>query len=1271
MSSSYINVNSETVNDKDIWSDNPMDVDLNNKYEYVSVRKRTNETWGQFSDPKRWANFAQDGENGPAGESAVVAYVDNPMDSVLLDADGNATAGFPCVTNFHVYKGSEELQVTDLTWIASENLTSGVTVTKGVNKYATLTVSQLPASSNAKVNFTMTATADGKTYIGTFMINKISASAPNIIVDMSNDNINVPCDSDKNILTSTFPIENTINAYKGGEEINITNVTCDNSSVEFTRSGKYLSITSLPSFTDTLDITLNIELEGESTRTVSFRIIKVVPGAPGEDAVFYEMKTNLGTIKVDTNGNIVNSELEASILYRKGSRTTRISVADLPENYKLYYSIDNDNLTYSFPSNGKLDLSEAITGELDLDRFVSLTLTQNGTVIDGPERIYMVHDGTPGAQGPQGIQGPQGPQGEQGIQGEKGEDGQTNYFHVAYADSADGKTNFNHTSGKYIGTYIDEVEADSNNYLDYTWRQFEGAQGPQGAQGIQGENGADGRTQWLHIAYATSDTGANFNVAPFDGATYMGTYVDFNEADSTNPSDYTWTKYVGPSSTIYKLSASDTCIRKSNINETKNTEDIVVSILKISGENSETVSVGTLPSAYEVKYTNSGSTPTRVTLNSMMTIKVNSMNSVSEYVKYDLYYTQTGQSDPILVDSITIPVLADGVEGAAGKIMYFAGEWKSGQLYEADETSTPYVYDESGKDGYNYFFLIRENNNTIKYTSPYTDWDNNSSYDTNSWKPIPNFEVIYSKVGLFDTANVGPAVFYKDWVFSQTDINGGTSYNTFDGDPINGAFKPATWFNFKTGEGSLANGNIYWTKDGDVTFGSDVKLTWASISDAVNDNFEVPEGGLSEGEVEDIISRTEISGTQIKTGAITANHLAANSITSDKIAAGAITADDIAANAITAGKIAAGAITSDKIAAGAVTADDIAANAITAGKIASGAITADKIAAGAITANKVAADVFSAIEIDADQITSGTISADMIDADAIQLKRLNTEPDTNSSNVVIEGNSVTINDSDSQTICLFSDNSLGLSSNTAFRETSSNSKTLYDWDSDSALGTIGYFYTSNSVVTGNINTTSSISAEIGYLTSGQLIKFEWIIPTTLDMSSRLTSSSNYIEISKYVQVDVYCDGTLVGTIGSTAATSSSATGSSANKKLTRIYSGSATYITQSNGTYTFKPKVAGTYKGNLSSSGVISQTVDNATFTVTYGDNNTACLTSICKDGIIIKNAANGIFMGDNVIMFKMGDYGIKISPTGITYATNLTSYQNGTLNSANWKTLL
>lgn len=91
----------------------------------------------------------------------------------------------------------------------------------------------------------------------------------------------------------------------------------------------------------------------------------------------------------------------------------------------------------------------------------------------------------------------------------------------------------------------------------------------------------------------------------------------------------------------------------------------------------------------------------------MMTIKVNSMNSVSEYVKYDLYYTQTGQSDPILVDSITIPVLADGVEGAAGKIMYFAGEWKSGQLYEADETSTPYVYDENGKDGYNYFFLIR------------------------------------------------------------------------------------------------------------------------------------------------------------------------------------------------------------------------------------------------------------------------------------------------------------------------------------------------------------------------------------------------------------------------------------------------------------------------------------------------------------------------------------------------------------------------------------
>src|SRR5699024_9839515 len=76
-----------------------------------------------------------------------------------------------------------------------------------------------------------------------------------------------------------------------------------------------------------------------------------------------------------------------------------------------------------------------------------------------------------------------GRDGEQGIPGPKGEDGHTPYFHVAYANSADGTVDF-HTSdssGKtYIGQYTDFEQNDSTNPKDYKWSKIKGDKGDQG-----------------------------------------------------------------------------------------------------------------------------------------------------------------------------------------------------------------------------------------------------------------------------------------------------------------------------------------------------------------------------------------------------------------------------------------------------------------------------------------------------------------------------------------------------------------------------------------------------------------------------------------------------------------------------------------------------------------------------------------------------------------------------------------------------------------------
>ncbi|AYG21680.1 phage tail protein [Lacticaseibacillus paracasei] len=83
----------------------------------------------------------------------------------------------------------------------------------------------------------------------------------------------------------------------------------------------------------------------------------------------------------------------------------------------------------------------------------------------------------------------QGKDGADGVPGAKGADGKTPYFHIAYADSSDGKTNFSlDTPGsrKYIGSYTDFTQADSTNPALYSWQLVQGPQGPQGPQGVPG-----------------------------------------------------------------------------------------------------------------------------------------------------------------------------------------------------------------------------------------------------------------------------------------------------------------------------------------------------------------------------------------------------------------------------------------------------------------------------------------------------------------------------------------------------------------------------------------------------------------------------------------------------------------------------------------------------------------------------------------------------------------------------------------------------------------
>lgn len=155
-----------------------------------------------------------------------------------------------------------------------------------------------------------------------------------------------------------------------------------------------------------------------------------------------------------------------------------------------------------------------------------------------------------GEQGPQGLRGLQGEKGDQGIQGPKGadgKDGKTTYFHIKYSavSNPTSASQMTETPSKYIGTYVDFTQTDSDDPKKYSWQQLEGSQGPQGKQGISGTNGADGKTSYLHIKYS-NDGGKTFtgNSGEDIGA-YIGTCVDYAKDDPTSVGTYKWAKIKG------------------------------------------------------------------------------------------------------------------------------------------------------------------------------------------------------------------------------------------------------------------------------------------------------------------------------------------------------------------------------------------------------------------------------------------------------------------------------------------------------------------------------------------------------------------------------------------------------------------------------------------------------------------------------------------------------------------------------------------------------
>ena len=188
---------------------------------------------------------------------------------------------------------------------------------------------------------------------------------------------------------------------------------------------------------------------------------------------------------------VVNNEYTESVT--STSKIVLPNAITMSTEYQLEYTATTNNVWMQLNFGGVADSSQVdFDVKIEVENLTNpVKYTYMGTYSD-----FTSGDSTnPSDYNWSLIKGADGADGKDGVPGKPGADGKTPYFHIAYADSSDGKTNFSlDTPGsrKYIGSYTDFTQADSTNPAVYSWQLVQGPKGDTGPQGPQGPRGPQG-----------------------------------------------------------------------------------------------------------------------------------------------------------------------------------------------------------------------------------------------------------------------------------------------------------------------------------------------------------------------------------------------------------------------------------------------------------------------------------------------------------------------------------------------------------------------------------------------------------------------------------------------------------------------------------------------------------------------------------------------------------------------------------------------------------
>lgn len=247
---------------------------------------------------------------------------------------------------------------------------------------------------------------------------------------------------------------------------------------------------------------LNSEIDGERSYVSLYGFTEILPGrittdkiVSGDGTSYFDMLANamkLGDmLQYNVNGD-GRLKLRGTIVQSQSGDESPIGC--FRGNFNaLYTYYSGDEATY------------LINGSYSTYRYINATPSKGHLPTESNYWTVV-------AQGQKGDKGQQGEAGRNGIDGKNGRDG---------AQGAKGDKGERGPQG------------------------LQGIQGPRGEQGVAGAVGANGKTSYFHVKYSNVANPTNASQMNETGGDYLGTYVDFTEADSTDPTKYKWVRTKG------------------------------------------------------------------------------------------------------------------------------------------------------------------------------------------------------------------------------------------------------------------------------------------------------------------------------------------------------------------------------------------------------------------------------------------------------------------------------------------------------------------------------------------------------------------------------------------------------------------------------------------------------------------------------------------------------------------------------------------------------